>query len=55
MIHVELRIGPYIITPLVVDGRVLIDVLKIEEMDSHDHPVGETRTVDVDKLFEESR
>ena len=53
-IGVEITIGFYVIrahpTP---DGRVFIEVMLVEGLDAHDHPVGPSRTVDVDALFAE--
>ena len=52
--HVTIGIGPYIIKPQGnrPDGRVLIDVQRVDVADGHDHSVGQKVTIDIDGLFD---
>ena len=51
---VEIRIGEYIIQPHPVpDGRVFVEIQRIDAADSHDHPVGPEKTIDLDQLFKD--
>ena len=54
MTNVEIRIGPYIIRPQGnrPDGRVFVEIRRVEGKDDHDHPVGPVKILDVDWLFE---
>lgn len=49
---VGIQIGSCIIKPYQTpSGAAMIEIMKIEGMDEHDHPFGPTVTVEVEKLF----
>ena len=52
MTHVSIDIGSYTIQPHELpDGRVEIEVSRMDTLDAHDHPVGPHVTIDVGSLF----
>ena len=55
MINVTVSTGSYIIEPRGnrPDGRVFIDIQRVDWLDDHDHPTGPRVVVDVDELFKD--
>ena len=53
-VDVEISIARYIIRPHPTnDGRVFVEVQRVDDRDGHDHPVGPALVIDLDSYFKE--
>ena len=52
VMSVEISIGCYVIRPHPVpDGRVFVEVQRLDDQDAHDHWHGPSLVLDLDQLF----
>ena len=53
---VSVDIGKYCIQPHpTLDGRVFVEIQRMDGMDAHGHPITTGKTIDLDELFAEEQ